>query len=50
MSTEELLPIETRKLVGWSRTTPITGHVLSTPYPEVIAEAVARREKRKEAV
>ena len=42
MSTEELLPITTRKLVGWSRTTPIEGHVLSTPYPEVIAEAVAR--------
>lgn len=42
MSTEELLPITTRTLVGWSRTTPIEGHVLSTPYPEVIAEAVAR--------
>ncbi|MFT4126881.1 MAG: FAD-binding protein, partial [Gordonia sp. (in: high G+C Gram-positive bacteria)] len=42
MSTEELLPISTRKLVGWSRTTPIDGHVLSSPYPEVIAEAVAR--------
>ena len=39
MSTEELLPITTRTLVGWSRTTPIEGHVLSTPYPEVIAEA-----------
>ena len=42
MSTEELLPITTRTLAGWSRTTPITGHVLSTPYPEVIADAVAR--------
>ena len=42
MSTHELLPIETRQLVGWSRTTPTVGHVLSTPYPEVIAEAVAR--------
>ncbi|MGC5247054.1 FAD-binding protein [Gordonia sp. DT219] len=42
MSTEELLPITTRALVGWSRTTPIEGHVLSTPYPELIAEAVAR--------
>ncbi len=42
MSTEELLPIETRKLMGWGRTMPIEGHVLSTPYPEVIAEAVAR--------
>ncbi|WLP92725.1 FAD-binding oxidoreductase [Gordonia sp. NB41Y] len=42
MSTEELLPITTRTLVGWSRTTPIEGHVLSTPYPEVIADAVAR--------
>lgn len=42
MSTDELLPIEQRKLVGWSRTTPIEGQVLSTPYPEVIAEAVAR--------
>lgn len=42
MSTQELLPIETRKLVGWSRTTPTIGHVLSTPYPEVIAEAVSR--------
>ncbi|MDL9937663.1 FAD-binding oxidoreductase [Gordonia sp. ABSL1-1] len=42
MSREELLPITTRKLVGWSRTTPVQGHVLSTPYPEVIADAVAR--------
>lgn len=42
MSSNELLPISTRTLVGWSRTTPITGHVLSTPYPEVIADAVAR--------
>ncbi|MGW5521991.1 FAD-binding protein [Gordonia sp. NPDC003950] len=42
MSTDELLPITTRELVGWSRTTPVHAHVLSTPYPEVIAEAVAR--------
>ena len=39
---KQQLPITTRTLVGWSRTTPIEGHVLSTPYPEVIAEAVAR--------
>ena len=42
MTTNEVLPIETRRLVGWGRTMPIEGHVLSTPYPEVIAEAVAR--------
>ncbi|MGV9709674.1 FAD-binding protein [Gordonia sp. NPDC003424] len=42
MTTHELLPIETRRLVGWGRTMPIEGHVLSTPYPEVIADAVAR--------
>ncbi len=42
MTINEVLPIETRKLVGWGRTMPIEGHVLSTPYPEVIAEAVAR--------
>jgi decaprenylphospho-beta-D-ribofuranose 2-oxidase len=36
------LPIETRKLVGWSRTTPIEGHVLATPDVEVIARAVAQ--------
>ncbi|QKT05876.1 FAD-binding oxidoreductase [Gordonia sp. X0973] len=41
MSTSEL-PIETRRLVGWSRTTPVTGHVLSTPDVEVIAKAVAQ--------
>ena len=41
MSTAEL-PIETRKLVGWSRTTPIEGHVLATPDVEVIAKAVAQ--------
>jgi len=41
MSTSEL-PIETRRLVGWARTTPITGHVLSTPDVEVIAKAVAQ--------
>ncbi|MCX6468762.1 MAG: FAD-binding oxidoreductase [Corynebacteriales bacterium] len=41
MSTTDL-PIETRRLVGWSRTTPIDGQVLSTPDVEVIADAVAR--------
>lgn len=41
MSTTDL-PIETRRLVGWSRTTPIDGHVLSTPDLDVIAAAVAR--------
>ncbi|ORM34746.1 FAD-binding oxidoreductase [Williamsia sp. 1135] len=41
MSTAEL-PIETRKLVGWSRTTPIEGHVLATPDVEVIAKALAQ--------
>ncbi len=41
MSTSEL-PIQSRRLVGWSRTTPITGHVLSTPDVEVIARAVAQ--------
>ncbi|SIS22118.1 FAD-binding oxidoreductase [Williamsia sterculiae] len=41
MSTTDL-PIETRTLVGWSRTTPIEGQVLSTPDVEVIADAVAR--------
>ncbi|MDP0399725.1 FAD-binding oxidoreductase [Tsukamurella strandjordii] len=35
------LPISTRKLVGWSRTTPIEGHVLSTPDVDQIAKAVA---------
>ncbi|MDF0531794.1 FAD-binding oxidoreductase [Tsukamurella sp. 8F] len=35
------LPITTRKLMGWSRTTPIQGHVLSTPDVEQIAKAVA---------
>ncbi|TWS23955.1 FAD-binding oxidoreductase [Tsukamurella sputi] len=35
------LPISTRKLVGWSRTTPIEGHVLSTPDVDQIARAVA---------
>ncbi|MFW0797026.1 FAD-binding oxidoreductase [Gordonia sp. CPCC 205515] len=41
MTTQEL-PIETRELVGWSRTTPITGHVISTPDVDIIAKAVAR--------
>ncbi|GAB18766.1 putative oxidoreductase [Gordonia effusa NBRC 100432] len=36
------LPIETRRLVGWSRTTPIDGQVLETNDVEVIAKAVAR--------
>ncbi|KXO98996.1 FAD-binding oxidoreductase [Tsukamurella pseudospumae] len=35
------LPISTRKLMGWSRTTPIEGHVLSTPDVDQIAKAVA---------
>lgn len=35
------LPISTRKLMGWSRTTPIEGHVLSTPDVDQIAQAVA---------
>lgn len=42
MTNNAVLPIETRKLMGWGRTMPIEGHVLSTPYPELIAEAVAR--------
>ncbi|MGZ8177512.1 FAD-binding protein [Williamsia sp. SKLECPSW1] len=36
------LPVESRRLVGWSRTTPILGDVLSTPDVEVVAAAVAR--------
>lgn len=32
----------TRSLSGWGRTSPSTARVLSTPDPEVIAEAVAR--------
>ncbi|WP_454164040.1 FAD-binding protein [Gordonia iterans] len=42
MTNSELFPIETRTLMGWGRTMPIEGQVLSTPYPEVIAAAVAR--------
>ena len=32
----------TRRLTGWGRTAPSVAQVLSTPDPEVIAEAVAR--------
>ncbi len=39
--TNTYLPITTRTLMGWSRTTPIQGHVLSTPDVEQIAKAVA---------
>ena len=42
MTNTEKLPIQTQKLMGWGRTMGIEGHVLSTPYPEVIADAVAR--------
>ncbi|WP_026303809.1 FAD-binding oxidoreductase [Jongsikchunia kroppenstedtii] len=42
MSTSHDLPIETRRLVGFSRTTPINGHVLSTPDVDLIAKAVAQ--------
>ncbi|MGV9825126.1 FAD-binding protein [Gordonia sp. NPDC003429] len=40
MTTDDL-PLETRTLEGWSRTTPTVGKVLSTPDVELIAKAVA---------
>lgn len=48
MTTHAALPVDVRRLVGWSRTTPIDGHVLDTADVEVIAEAVARVADRNE--
>ncbi|MFC0316230.1 FAD-binding protein [Gordonia phosphorivorans] len=47
MKNHDVLPIQTRTLMGWGRTMPIEGHVLSTPYPDVIAQAVAQVADRK---
>ncbi len=41
MSRSSNTPV-TRSLTGWGRTAPSTARVLSTPDPEVIAEAVSR--------
>src|SRR5579885_2642768 len=35
-------PTTTKRLTGWGRTAPSVAQVLSTPDPELIAEAVAR--------
>lgn len=39
---ENQIPLQSRRLAGWSRTTPVTGDVLSTPDVAIIADAVAK--------
>ncbi|MDH6281998.1 decaprenylphospho-beta-D-ribofuranose 2-oxidase [Prescottella agglutinans] len=41
ITTATSLPVERRRLTGWTRTTPIDGHVLATNDVAAIAEAVA---------
>jgi decaprenylphospho-beta-D-ribofuranose 2-oxidase len=38
--------LTTRRLMGWGRTAPTVAHVLSTPDPEEIVEAVVRADSR----
>ncbi|GAB2628554.1 FAD-binding oxidoreductase [Prescottella soli] len=40
-TTATSLPVERRRLTGWTRTTPIDGHVLATNDAAVLADAVA---------